>query len=159
MQAKPLKSYIRKLYCEDNWDVAAIVESLNLQRNQSTIYNWCKKENWDALRQEVQKKNLKAPEVLMKTIEDTIIRLSNAKDDGEALRLADALSKFQTTYNSLYKNRDPFSNILFTLGDIGEFLKQYSKEKTLPEEFFSNLKVFLEAYKISSLKKYSKISG
>jgi transposase len=152
---KQLKSYIKKLYTVDGYEVRAICAALNADRSERTIYNWIKKESWDALREELQKKSIKSPEILTKALEEQIEKLSEAGGPEAVAKIADSIAKITKTIKTLYRDRDPLGNILFTLADLGQFVVEYSKTKVLPEEFFTNFRTLLEAYQQHALRKYS----
>ncbi|HMQ79202.1 MAG TPA: hypothetical protein PKE39_04455 [Ignavibacteria bacterium] len=150
---KQLKPYIKKLYVEDCWDVPGIAAALN--RNAKTIYNWVKAENWDQLREELNKKSAKTPEILLKALEEQIEKLSEAGGVDAISKVADSISKISKTIKSLYKDQDRLGSILFVIADIGKFIKEEARTGILPEDFFGNLRTLLDRYMIYALKTYS----
>jgi len=150
---KQLKPYIKKLYVEDGWDVPGIAAALN--RNAKTIYNWVKAENWEALREESNKKSAKTPEILTKALEEQIEKLSAAGGADAVAQIADSISKISKTIKSLYKDQDRLGSVLFVTADFGAFMRDEAKSRILPDDFFTNLRTLLDRYQEYALKKYT----
>ncbi len=150
---KQLKPYIKKLYIEDGWEVPGIAAALN--RNAKTIYNWVKNEQWDQLREEQNKKSSKTPEILTKALEEQIEKLSQAGGAEAVAQIADSISKITKTIKSLYKDQDRLGSILFVTADLGKFLRDEAPASSLPVDFFTNLRIFLDKYMVYALKTYA----
>lgn len=165
--AKPrdLKPQCKKLYIEDGWEIGDIAKSLRL--NSRTLYDWAKKESWQAEREALLKKASKSPEILITALEGLLEKVESVtsmnvegtedlQDIAKTVsQIADSISKITKTIKSLYKDQDRLGSILFVLADIGKFITNYRKTSTLTEEFFESLDKLLGAYQSHAITTYS----
>ena len=122
----------------------------------STLYSWVKKENWKSLRDEKISNYSNTPEILMKTLNDMIIKLSEKLDDPDAVaKAADSIIKITKSIKSLAKDKDRLSSVIFTISELSKYINDCSDSNLFTSEFRNDLDRLLSGFQNKMIEKYS----
>lgn len=154
MRAKIYKTEIRNLYT-DGKSVGDLAK-LFPQVSSTTMYRWAKDENWDAARESKIQKYTKSPEILLDALERMITGFDKQlTDPNQVAKTADAISKIVKSIKSLSKEKDRFSSIIFTLGELGKYMSQFENKHLFDEDFRGKFDKLLSGFQNLMLEKYS----
>ena len=154
MNTKLLKPEVRKLYL-DGKDVTDIIK-LFPSLNQSTIYNWIKKDNWSTIRDSKLSKYTNAPELLLEMLYKMFEQLGeDLKDSVKTAKNSDAILKIIKSYKSLWKEGDRLSSVIFTVGEMIKYLNKTDNAQMFEEVFRDKMEKFLIGFQNLMIEKYS----
>lgn len=105
--------------------------------NQSTVYNWIKKESWQAERDSKAALYINTPDILMKALDTMLTELTTPKIDettgkevtilsspAAVAKLSDAISKIVKSIKSLSKDKDYLASIIFSLRELTGYMNE-----------------------------------
>ena len=159
---KALKPEIKKLYLEGKSvaDICAII----VGAQQSTIYGWINKENWNEIRDKKLDQYTNAPDVLMEMLDKLINQIPTILNDKDSpinervraiAQMSDSIQKIVKSIKTISKDKDRLSQIIFTVGEMYKLLNTRESQTAYGEEFRRQLDKFLSDFQSYAVGKYS----
>lgn len=149
---KDLKDSVKALYMQGK-EATEIAGLLGVAA--STIYNWIDKDRWKAERQSRKRDFSRSPEKLLDALDDLMGKMAESLTPDEFAKYADSYCKIAKSHKSLFKDYDRFDQVIFVIGEFGSHVREESKTKSYPQEFFDKLDKLLQSFQQKMILKYS----
>lgn len=168
---KEIKSAAFNLFIQGN-DAVEILDKISDLRP-TTLYGWIKNENWKQQRERRLLNQQSAGDILLSNLEKLIQRiegiisdLETPRDDmtpaellkfseaqaNQIAKFSDAISKISKVINTVAKDRDRLSQILFSFGEFKIYISQ--NRKNYKHDFMQELDQVLKGFQNQMLTKF-----
>lgn len=134
------------------------------QLSSSTLYKWINRYKWNELRDTKMDNYTRSPEIMLEILESLIKRveemllnpvLTVEQKASSVAKLADSISKIVKSIQSMSKDKDRLSAILFTIEQLGKFMSASRDKHLYDDEFRTKFDKMLGEFGSEMLKIFS----